>query len=151
MMNCKEHWHLCIKCLRSKRNGEKWWPAAVVRGILMHSDPRSKPPKGGSLPQQGRHFIHSDVSVFLTCLFLSPLSSTTFQLHTAFQKPLWCFRNAQAFLVPLPLPPPPARITLHHLKIRIGILNLTCMCYMFFREASRRKQMGPRPTTQPNQ
>lgn len=76
------------KMLEVKKKWREMVAAAVVSGILMRGDPRSKPPKGGSLPQQGRYFIQTDVSVFLTCLYSVLLSSVTLQLYAGFQKPV---------------------------------------------------------------
>lgn len=60
------------KMLEVKKKWREVVAAAVVSGILMRSDPRSKPPKGGSLPQQGRYFIRTDVSVFRSPLLHNP-------------------------------------------------------------------------------
>lgn len=74
------------KMLEVKKKWREMVAAAVVSGILMHGDPRSKPPKGEFLHQQGRYFIWTDVSVFLTCLYFVLLSSTTLQFYAGFQK-----------------------------------------------------------------
>lgn len=57
------------KMLEVKKKWREMETASLVSGILMHSDPRSKPPKGEFLHQQDRYSNVTDVSVILTCLY----------------------------------------------------------------------------------
>ena len=77
--------------------------AAVVSRILMHSDPRSTPPKGEFLHQQNRYFIWTDVSVFFTCLYFVLFSSPNLQFSAGFQKLSNALIDAKAYLLHLPL------------------------------------------------
>lgn len=63
------------KMLEVKKKWREMVTASLVSGILMHSDPRSRPPKGECLHLQGRYSNVTDVSVILICLyFILPAS-----------------------------------------------------------------------------
>lgn len=75
------------KMLEVKKKWREMVTAALVSGILMHGDLRSKAPKGEFLHQHDRYFMWTDVSVILTCLYFSLLTSRNLWFYAGSQKP----------------------------------------------------------------
>lgn len=95
---------LMHKTLEVKKKWREVVTAAMVSGILMHSDLRSKPPKGEFLRQQDRYALQTDGSVLgLACISFSSLPKT-FNFLQVFRRLYDVLINAKAHFIPLLLP-----------------------------------------------
>lgn len=74
------------KMLEVKKKWRGMVTASLGSGILMHSDPKSKPPKAEFLHQQDGYSNVTDVSIILTCLYFILPASKNLSFHAGSQK-----------------------------------------------------------------